>query len=166
MYNSILNNWIGLILLIIFILGTVAFFTLAERKLMGAIQRRKGPDVVGFWGLLQAIADGVKLVFKEIILPYKVSLVLFLMGPSLVFFLSLAGWIVIPFSEKSFFSLINLSALYVFVTTGLNIYGLILSGWASNSRYAFLGALRSSAQMISYEVSIGLIIISLLIFRE
>jgi len=143
--------------MIISLLITIAFFTLAERKFMGAIQRRKGPDVVGFLGLLQAIADGVKLVLKEIILPYKISMVLFLIGPSLVFFLSLCGWVVLPFSDLSFASVINVSVLFVFVTSGFNIYGLVLSGWSSNSRYAFLGGIRATAQMISYELVLGMI---------
>jgi NADH-quinone oxidoreductase subunit H len=154
---SLINNWIAFILMIIFTLGIVAFFTLGERKLMGSIQRRKGPNVVGFWGLLQALADGLKLLIKEILLPYKVSLLLFLIGPSLVFFLSLSGWIILPYSENRFFTIINLSLLYVLVSAGFNIYGLILSGWSSNSRYAFLGGVRATAQMISYELVLSLI---------
>lgn len=151
------NYWISYILIILSLLMTIAFYTLAERKFMGALQRRKGPDVVGFLGLLQAIADGVKLVLKEIILPYKISMVLFLIGPSLVFFLSLCGWIVLPFSDVSFAGIINLSVLFVFVSSGLNIYGLVLSGWSSNSRYAFLGGIRATAQMISYELVLSMI---------
>ncbi len=152
-----MNNWISYILMILSLLGTIAFSTLAERKFMGSIQRRKGPDVVGFLGLLQAIADGVKLLFKQIVLPYKVSMVLFLIGPTLVFFLSLCGWVVIPFSDMSFASVINYAVLFVFLTSGFNIYGLVLSGWSSNSRYAFLGGIRATAQMISYELVFGMI---------
>lgn len=151
------NYWISYILVILSLLMTTAFYTLAERKFMGALQRRKGPDVVGFFGLLQAIADGVKLVLKEIILPYKISMVLFLIGPSLVFFLSLCGWVVLPFSDVSFAGVIHVSILFVFVSSGLNIYGLVLSGWSSNSRYAFLGGIRATAQMISYELVLSMI---------
>lgn len=154
---QIINNWIAFIVLIIFTLGYVAFFTIAERKLMGSIQRRKGPDVVGFWGTFQAFADGMKLLFKEILLPYRVTLTIFMIGPSLVFFLSLVGWVVFPYNEKKIFSLINFSLLYVIISTGFNIYGLLLSGWSSNSRYAFLGGIRAVAQMISYELILALV---------
>lgn len=143
------------------LLLAVAFFTVAERKIMGAIQRRRGPNVVGFVGLLQAIADGLKLLVKETILPSNSNLGIFLLAPVLSFILSLIGWGVIPFSHTIVLADVNLGILYIFAVSSLNVYGLILSGWASNSKYAFLGALRSTAQMISYEISIGFIVLSI-----
>jgi NADH-quinone oxidoreductase subunit H len=143
------------------LLLAVAFFTVAERKIMGAIQRRRGPNVIGFIGLLQAIADGLKLLVKETILPSNSNLGIFLLAPVLSFILSLIGWAVIPFSHTIVLADINLGILYIFAISSLNVYGLILAGWASNSKYAFLGALRSTAQMISYEISIGFIVLSI-----
>jgi len=140
---------------------SVAFFTVAERKIMGAIQRRRGPNVIGFVGLLQAIADGLKLLVKETILPSNSNLGIFLLAPVLSFLLSVIGWGVIPFSHTVVLADINLGILYIFAISSLNVYGLILAGWASNSKYAFLGALRSTAQMISYEISIGFIVLSI-----
>jgi len=128
---------------------------------MGAIQRRRGPNVIGFVGLLQAIADGLKLLVKETILPSNSNIGIFLLAPVLSFLLSVIGWAVIPFSHTVVLADINLGILYIFAVSSLNVYGLILSGWASNSKYAFLGALRSTAQMISYEISIGFIILSI-----
>jgi len=143
------------------LLLAVAFFTVSERKIMGAIQRRRGPNVVGFVGLLQAIADGLKLLVKETILPSNSNLGIFLLAPVLSFLLSIIGWGVIPFSHTVVLADINLGILYIFAISSLNVYGLILAGWASNSKYAFLGALRSTAQMISYEISIGFIVLSI-----
>lgn len=143
------------------LLLAVAFFTVAERKIMGAIQRRRGPNVIGFIGLIQAIADGLKLLVKETILPSNSNLGIFLLAPVLSFVLSLIGWAVIPFSHTIVLADINLGILYLFAISSLNVYGLILAGWASNSKYAFLGALRSTAQMISYEISIGFIVLSI-----
>ncbi len=143
------------------LLLSVAFFTVAERKIMGAIQRRRGPNVIGFIGLLQAIADGLKLLVKETILPSNSNIGIFLLAPVLSFILSVIGWAVIPFSHTVVLADINLGILYIFAISSLNVYGLILSGWASNSKYAFLGALRSTAQMISYEISIGFIVLSI-----
>jgi len=128
---------------------------------MGAIQRRRGPNVIGFIGLVQAIADGLKLLVKETILPSNSNLGIFLLAPVLSFVLSLIGWAVIPFSHTIVLADINLGILYLFAISSLNVYGLILAGWASNSKYAFLGALRSTAQMISYEISIGFIVLSI-----
>jgi len=143
------------------LLLAVAFFTVAERKIMGAIQRRRGPNVIGFVGLLQAIADGLKLLVKETILPSNSNIGIFLLAPVLSFLLSVIGWSVIPFSHTVVLADINLGILYIFAISSLNVYGLILSGWPSNSKYAFLGALRSTAQMISYEISIGFIVLSI-----
>lgn len=137
------------------LLISVAYFTIAERKIMGAIQRRRGPNVIGFMGLLQPLADGLKLFAKETILPTNANLGLFLLAPSLSFILSLVGWSVIPFSKGIVLCDLNLGILYLFAVSSLNVYGILFAGWSSNSKYAYLGALRSAAQMISYEISLG-----------
>ena len=139
----------------------VAYFIVAERKIMGAIQRRRGPNVIGFIGLLQALADGLKLFVKETTLPSNSNLAIFVLAPVLSFLLSVIGWAVIPFSHKIVLADVNLGILYLFAVSSMNVYGIVLAGWASNSKYAFLGALRSAAQMISYEISIGFIILSI-----
>jgi len=141
----------------------VAYFTLVERKVMAGIQRRRGPDVVGAWGLIQPFADAAKLILKETILPSTANTVLFVIAPILSFMLSLIGWAVIPFGDTYVLSDINVGVLYLFAVSSLGVYGIIMSGWASNSKYAFLGGLRSAAQMVSYEVSIGFIIIAVVI---
>lgn len=146
--------------IIIPLLVSVAFFTVAERKIMGAIQRRRGPNVIGFIGLLQALADGLKLFVKETTLPTTSNIKIFLIAPILTFILSLIGWAVIPFTHKAVLADVNLGILYLLAVSSLNVYGIILAGWASNSKYAYLGGLRSAAQMISYEISIGFIILS------
>jgi NADH-quinone oxidoreductase subunit H len=143
------------------LLLAVAFFTVAERKIMGAVQRRRGPNVIGFLGLLQALADGLKLFVKETTFPSNSNLAVFLLAPILSFLLSIISWAVIPFSHSVVLADINLGILYILAVSSLNVYGLILAGWASNSKYAFLGALRSAAQMISYEISIGFIVLSI-----
>jgi NADH-quinone oxidoreductase subunit H len=142
------------------LLISVAFFTVAERKIMGAIQRRRGPNVIGFMGLLQAFADGLKLFVKETTLPSNSNILIFLLAPILAFLLSLIGWAVMPFSHKIVLADTNLGILYLFAVSSFNIYGIVLAGWASNSKYAYLGGLRSAAQMISYEISIGFIILT------
>lgn len=146
--------------IICFVLGLlicIAFYTLAERKLMGAIQRRKGPDVVGLWGLFQPLADGLKLFIKEIIIPKRADRMLFMSGPSVVFVMSLCGWVVIPQSLGLVIANTNLDIFFTFVCSGLTVYGLILSGWASNSRYGFLATIRAVAQVISYELTLSMV---------
>ena len=145
------------------LLISVAYFTIAERKIMGIIQRRKGPNVIGFLGLLQPLADGLKLFVKETIFPSNSNIIVFLIAPMLTFILSLIGWAVLPFSTQIVLSDLNVGILYLFATSSLSVYGIIMAGWSSNSKYPFLGALRSAAQMISYEVSIGFIIINVCI---
>ena len=151
---------IKVLAIIIPILIAVAFFTVAERKIMGAIQRRRGPNVIGFMGLLQAFADGLKLFVKETTLPSNSNLVIFLLAPLLSFILSLISWVVIPFSKGMVAADIHLGVLYLFSMSSLSVYGILLAGWSSNSKYAYLGALRSAAQMISYEISIGFIVLT------
>ncbi len=152
-----------ILIIVVQLLLSVAYFTLAERKIMGAIQRRRGPNVVGVYGLLQPLADGFKLLIKETIIPSSANKVLFFIAPMITFILSLMGWGVIPFNETAILSDINLGVLYLFAISSLSVYGIIMSGWSSNSKYAFLGALRSAAQMVSYEVSIGFIMISIVL---
>jgi NADH-quinone oxidoreductase subunit H len=149
--------------LVVPLLIAVAYLTLAERKVMGAIQRRKGPNVVGIFGLMQPLADGLKLFVKETILPANANTYLFLLAPMLTFVLSLIGWTIVPFGNNSCYADVNLGILYLFAISSLGVYGIVISGWASNSKYAFLGALRSAAQMISYEISIGFILINVIL---
>ena len=141
----------------------IAYLTYFERKVIGAMQLRKGPNVVGPFGLFQPIADGIKLLTKETIFPENANKLIFILSPIITFTLALIGWAVIPIDYKIVLADINVGVMYIFAVSSLGVYGIIMAGWASNSRYAFLGALRSAAQMISYEVSIGLIIISVLI---
>lgn len=151
---------LALLLMIILILVSVAFFTLLERKKLSSFQNRIGPNKVGIWGLLQAVADGVKLFLKESVLPQNSNFVIFILSPILAFFFGFAGWAVIPFSYFSVVSDLNYGILYIFIISIFHIYGVILAGWSSNSRYSFLGALRSSAQLISYDISMGLLLLN------
>lgn len=145
------------------ILGAVAYYTYAERKIMGAMQMRQGPQTVGPFGLLQPIADGVKLLSKETIIPSQANGPVFVIAPMLTFTLALVAWAVIPVSAKLVLADINVGILYLFAISSMGVYGVIMAGWASNSKYAFLGGLRSASQMVSYEVSMGLIIVCVLL---
>lgn len=157
---SILANILAIILPLLI---AVAFLTLAERKVIASFQRRTGPNVVGPFGLLQPFADGLKLFIKETVIPNTANTYLFLIAPMITFVLALISWAVIPVGYGMVLSDINVGLLYLFAISSLGVYGIIISGWASNSKYAFLGALRSAAQMVSYEVSMGLIIINVLL---
>ena len=141
------------------ILGAVAYYTYMERKVMGAMQRRQGPNTVGPFGLLQPIADGVKLLSKETIVPTQANSPVFIIAPMLLFTLALVAWAVIPVNAKWVLADINVGILYLFAISSMGVYGVIMAGWASNSKYAFLGGLRSASQMVSYEVSLGLVIV-------
>ncbi len=156
----IISIILKILAIVIPLLISVAYFTIAERKLMGSIQRRRGPNVIGFLGLLQPLADGLKLFVKETVLPSNSNIYVFLLSPIFTFILSLIGWAVIPLSETIVISDINLGIIYLFAISSLSVYGIIMAGWSSNSKYPFLGSLRSAAQMISYEVSIGFIIVT------
>jgi NADH-quinone oxidoreductase subunit H len=158
---SILLELFFNIIYILLILLSVAFTTLAERKLMGALQRRIGPNVTGIFGLLQPIADGLKLLLKEMIIPKNVNFLLFLFAPFLVLLLSLYIWFFLPIT-KQLHSDFNLGILYILIVGVLEIYGILLAGWSSNSKYALLGGLRSTAQMISYEISLSFIILGII----
>lgn len=155
---------IKILFIVLPLLGAVAYLTYAERKVMAAMQMRRGPNVTGPFGLLQPIADGVKLLCKETILPQRADKVLFIFAPLLTFFLALVAWAVIPFQKGVVLADINVGVLYLFAISSFTVYGIIFAGWASNSKYAFLGGLRSAAQMVSYEVSSGLVLITVLLF--
>jgi NADH-quinone oxidoreductase subunit H len=156
----ILVQAIGIILPL---LVGVAYLTYAERKVIAAMHLRRGPNVVGPFGLLQPLADGLKLFFKETIIPSGANRVVFVMAPMITFTLALVAWAVIPFGDDMVVANINVGVLYLFAISSLGVYGILMAGWASNSKYAFLGAIRSAAQMISYEVSMGFIIITVLL---
>lgn len=158
---AILGFW--MILFVIPLILWIAYLTYAERRVIGFMQLRQGPNRVGPFGLLQPIADALKLLHKETIIPTMANKYLFVIAPVVTFSISLAAWAVVPFDAKLAFADINVGILYLFAMSSLGVYGIIIAGWASNSRYAFLGALRSAAQMVSYEVSIGLIVISVIL---
>jgi NADH-quinone oxidoreductase subunit H len=152
-----------ILIIVVPLLIAVAYLTYAERKVIAAMQLRRGPNVVGPFGLLQPFADGLKLMAKETIIPSGANRVVFLVAPMLTFILSLVAWAVIPFDYGMVLADINVGILYLFAISSLGVYGVVMAGWASNSKYPFLGALRSAAQMVSYEVSIGFVIITVLL---
>ena len=158
----IVINIVKTLAIMVPLLIAVAYLTLLERKVMASMQRRKGPNVVGLYGLLQPLADGLKLFLKETIIPASAHKGIFILSPLMTFFLALMGWAVVPFDEGMVYADINIGVLYIFAVGGLGVYGVICSGWSSNTKYSFIGALRSSAQMISYELGMGFIL--LLIF--
>ena len=155
---------VGQIMLVILpLLVALAFFMLADRKIWAGVQMRKGPNVVGPFGLLQSFADLIKFVLKELVIPDGADKFVFLLAPVLTFTLALVGWAVIPFAPGWVVSNINVGVMYLFAISSLGVYGIIMGGWASNSKYPFLGSLRSAAQMVSYEVSIGFVIITVIL---
>ena len=152
-----------ILFLLVPILVSVAMIVWLDRRVWGLVQKRKGPNVVGPFGLLQTLADALKYIFKEIIIPASANKAVFILAPIVTMTLALVAWAVIPLSEELVLSDINVGVLYLFAVSSLGVYGIIMGGWASNSKYPFLGAIRSAAQMVSYEVSIGIIIINVLL---
>jgi NADH-quinone oxidoreductase subunit H len=165
------TNWLGQAIVIVAqcllvtvpLLVAVAYMTYADRKIWASIQLRRGPNVVGPFGLLQPLADGLKLLLKETIVPSSANGLLFIIAPMIAFMTALIAWAVVPFDDGWVIADINVGILYLFAISSLGVYGIIIAGWASNSKYAFLGALRSAAQMVSYEVSIGFVLITVLL---
>jgi NADH-quinone oxidoreductase subunit H len=155
-----------ILMLLVPLILAVAYLTYAERKVIGAMQLRVGPAVVGPFGLAQPFADALKLIFKEPIIPSGADKILFLAAPVITFSLAMVGWAVIPLTENFVIADINVGVLYLLAISSLGVYGIIIAGWASNSKYAFLGAIRSAAQMISYEISIGLVIVTALLHAQ
>ena len=161
--NIIFHETYKILFLLIPVLVSVAMIVWLDRRVWAFVQKRQGPNVVGPFGLLQSLADALKYIFKEIIIPASSNKVIFILAPIITMTLALTAWAVIPFSENNVLANINVGILYIFAVSSLGVYGIIMGGWASNSKYPFLGAIRSAAQMVSYEVSIGIIIINVLL---
>ena len=161
--NILLLEVYRVLFLLVPVLVSVAMIVWLDRRVWAFVQKRRGPNVVGPFGLLQSLADALKYIFKEIIIPASSNKVIFILAPIVTMTLALIAWAVIPFSESFVLSNINVGILYIFAVSSLGVYGIIMGGWASNSKYPFLGAIRSAAQMVSYEVSIGVIIINVLL---
>jgi NADH-quinone oxidoreductase subunit H len=157
---------IKIMVIVLPIMGSVAYLTLAERKILGFMQVRFGPNRVGYWGLLQPVADGIKLLFKEVIIPSGSNKFLFLAAPVLALVPALAAWAVVPFDDGLILADVNAGLLYLLAMTSLGVYGIIIAGWASNSKYAFLGALRSAAQIVSYELAMGFALVCVLLAAQ
>jgi NADH-quinone oxidoreductase subunit H len=157
---------IKIVVIVAPIMGGVAYLTLAERKILGFMQVRPGPNRVGYWGLLQPLADGIKLLLKEVIVPTKSNKFLFVAAPVLALMPALAAWAVVPFGDGMEVANVNAGLLYILAMTSLGVYGIILAGWASNSKYAFLGALRSAAQIVSYELAMGFALVCVLLAAQ
>ena len=163
-YLSLLSQELYKILFVLIpVLVSVALIVWLDRRVWGLVQKRRGPNVVGPFGLLQTVADALKYIFKEIIIPASSDKTIFILAPIVTMTLALVAWAVIPISETLVLADINVGVLYLFAVSSLGVYGIIMGGWASNSKYPFLGAIRSAAQMVSYEVSIGIIIINVLL---
>jgi len=161
--NTFFSEIYKIIFLLLPVLVSVALIVWLDRRVWAFVQKRKGPNVVGPFGILQTLADALKFIFKEIIIPASANKVIFVLAPIITLTLALIAWAVIPFSNEMVLANINVGILYLFAVSSLSVYGIIMGGWASNSKYPFLGAIRSAAQMISYEVSIGIIIINVLL---
>ena len=161
--NILFNEVYKILLLLIPVLVSVAMIVWLDRRVWAFVQKRRGPNVVGPFGLFQSLADALKYIFKEIIIPASSNKIIFILAPIVTMTLALVSWAVIPFSETYVLADINVGILYLFAVSSLGVYGIIMGGWASNSKYPFLGAIRSAAQMVSYEVSIGVIIINVLL---
>ena len=161
--NIIFQEFYKILFLLVPVLVSVAMIVWLDRRVWAFVQKRQGPNVVGPFGLLQSLADALKYMFKEIIIPSSSNKVIFIIAPIITMTLALIAWAVIPFGEGNVLSNINVGILYIFAVSSLGVYGIIMGGWASNSKYPFLGAIRSAAQMVSYEVSIGIIIINVLL---
>ena len=161
--NIIFQETYKILFLLIPVLVSVAMIVWLDRRVWAFVQKRQGPNVVGPFGLLQSLADALKYIFKEIIIPASSNKVIFILAPIITMTLALIAWAVIPFGVEQVLADINVGILYIFAVSSLGVYGIIMGGWASNSKYPFLGAIRSAAQMVSYEVSIGIIIINVLL---
>ena len=161
--NTFFNEIYKIIFILLPVLVSVALIVWFDRRVWGFVQKRRGPNVVGPFGLFQTLADALKYIFKEIIIPASANKIIFILAPIVTLTLALIAWAVIPFSNKLVLANINVGILYLFAVSSLSVYGIIMGGWASNSKYPFLGAIRSAAQMVSYEVSIGIIIINVLL---